>query len=352
MTLNRKQIVKIAPFCIVGVLLAVLITPIFVSAQSSLPVRSLKISDPNPGQTNVNYTIGFSVAGAGYTLGSFTLLFCDNTPLIGQPCTPPTGFDASAATIATQSGITDFAIAPGATANSLLFTRTPSFVAPVDVRIELTGVTNPASVGTYFGRIQTFTSDDGTGASVNEGGVTFAINRPIDVETYVPPYLYLCVAVTLPGYLCQNATGNFIDVGELSSSQTKAGTSQFIVATNAGAGFVVYLNGNPPTSGNNVIPGLSTRSSSQTGVSQFGINLRDNSVPDVGQDPVGVGSGVIATDYNIPNQYKFSSGQVIVSSNTTTADKKFTTSYIINVKKNQKPGVYNTTLLYVALATF
>lgn len=320
---------------------------------SSLPTRRLQISDPRPGQTGVNYTVGFRVGGAGYTLGSFSLLFCDNTPLIGQPCTPPVGFDVSTATIAAQTGVGDFSIAPGATANSVLFTRPPTMVpGGTTITVELSGVTNPAAEGTYFGRIQTYTATDGTGIAVNEGGVTFAIEQPIDISTYVPPYLFLCVAITLPGYLCDNASGNFIDFGELSANQTRTGTSQFLVATNAGAGFVVYINGSPPTSGNNVIPGMTARGPSQRGVSQFGINIRDNANPDVGTDPVGVGSGVVAADYNVPNEFRFLPEQIVVSSNTTTADKKFTTSYIVNVTSNQKPGIYNTTLLYVAMATF
>lgn len=350
--LQKIKITSSALLALLGVLLVSVALTSQVFAQSALPNRSLKISDPRPSQTNVNYTVGYSITGVGYTLGSFTLLFCSNTPLIGQPCTAPAGLDVSGATIATQTGVTDFSIAPGATANSLLFTRTSAFVSATDIAIELAGITNPSAVGTYFGRIQTYVAEDGTGSAVTEGGVTFAINNPVNISTEVPPYLSLCVAITLPGYLCAGADGNFIDFGELSANETKTGTSQFLVATNAGSGFVVYITGLPPTSGNNVIPGMSTRAASQVGISQFGLNLRDNSNPDVGADPAGVGSGVVTADYNVPNQFKFLSGQVIVSSNTTTADKKFTSSYIINVNNNQRPGVYNTTLLYIALATF
>jgi hypothetical protein len=334
------------------VLLVIVAFSAQVFAQSTLPSRFIQISDPRPSQTNVNYTVGYSITGVGYTVGSFTLLFCSNTPLIGQPCTPPPGLDVSTATIINQTGITDFSIAPGATANSLLFTRTAAFVGPTVIEVELSGITNPSAVGTYFGRLQTYVAEDGTGSAITEGGVTFVINNPVNVSTEVPPYLSLCVAITLPGYLCSGATGNFIDFGELSTNETKIGTSQFLVATNAGSGFVVYITGLPPTSGNNVIPGMNSRASSQTGTSQFGFNLRDNSNPDVGTDPVGTGTGVIAADYNVPNEFKFVSGQTIVSSNTTTADKKFTAAYIINVSSNQRPGVYNTTLLYIALATF
>jgi hypothetical protein len=337
---------------ILGVLFVVLALNTSVFAQTVLPNRSLKISDPRINQTGVNYTVGFSITGAGYTLGSVSLLFCDNSPLIGLPCTPPSGFDISGATIINQTGVTDFSIAPGITPNSLLFTRTPSLVGATDITIELDGVTNPSAVATYFGRLQTFSSDDGTGVAVTEGGVTFATTTPVSISTEVPPYLFLCVAITLPGFICSGASGNFIDFGEFSSNSTSTGTSQMSVATNAGSGFVVYITGLPPTSGNNVIPGMATRGSSQTGVSQFGLNLRDNSNPDVGSDPAGAGSGSIASDYNVPNEFKFLSGEAIVSSNTTSADKKFTASYVVNVTGNQRPGVYNTTLLYVALATF
>jgi hypothetical protein len=352
MILQKTKNTITALLGLLGVLFVFIALHMPVMAQTILPSRSLKISDSRINQTGVNYTIGFSVTGAGYTLGSVSLLFCDNSPLMGVPCTPPVGFDASSAVVINQTGITGFSVAPGATANSLLLTRTPSFVSATNITIELDGITNPSAVATYFGRLQTYASNDGSGIAINEGGVTFATTTPVSIATEVPPYLFLCVAITLPGFICSGASGNFIDFGEFSSSSTSVGASKLAVATNAGSGFVVYVTGSPPTSGNNVIPGMSNRSPSQIGVSQFGLNLRDNSNPDIGADPVGSGTGVIATDYAVPNEYKFSSGQAIVSSNTTTADKKFTVSYIVNVNSDQRPGVYNTTLLYIALATF
>jgi hypothetical protein len=350
MTMLKIKTYTVALLVFIGVLLFSVMQTVV--AQVSPPNRSLKISDPRAGQANVRYTIGFGVSNPGYVLGSFTLLFCDNSPLIGQPCTAPTGLDVSSAVLTSQTGVTGFSIVPGATANSLVFTRTAAFVSTTYITIEISGITNPSAVGTYFGRIQTYSSEDATGVSVNEGGVTFSINVPIDVQTVVPPYLYMCVGVTIPGYLCTGAINSFIDLGELSTRQARTATSEFIVATNAGDGFVVYVTGTPPTSGNNVIPAMSSRQPSRPGTSQFGINLRDNSNPDVGVEPLGIGSGVIRPDYDVTNQFKYANGDNIVFSNTTTADKKFTVSYVINVDENQRPGIYNTTLLYTALAQF
>ncbi len=350
MTLPKTKMYQAALLTLIGVLLLSFVHS--VSAQVSPPNRSLTISDPRAGQPNVRYTIGFGVSNPGYILGSTTLQFCDNSPLIGQPCSAPAGFNISTATISSQTGVTGFTVAPGATANSLMLTRTAAFVSTTYITIELSGVTNPSSIGTYFGRLQTYTTEDGSGASVNEGGVTFSINEPIDLQTVVPPFLYLCVGVAIPGYLCTGTINSFIDFGELSPRQTRTATSEFIVATNAGDGFVVYVTGTPPTSGNNVIPAMASRQPSRPGSSQFGLNLRDNTNPDIGVDPLGIGSGIITTNYGVQNEFKYASGDNIVFSNTTTADKKFTVSYIINVSDDQRPGVYNTTLLYIALAQF
>jgi hypothetical protein len=66
------------------------------------------------------------------------------------------------------------------------------------------------------------------------------------------------------------------------------------------------------------------------------------------------GSGVatIGAGYNTPNSYKFVSGDVIASSTTSDAYRLYTISYIVNIANGQAPGIYVTTLQYIALATF
>lgn len=322
----------------------------FILAQSILPSRSLKISNSVAEATNVNYTVGFNVSNQAEIIGSVKITFCENSPLIDDYCEPINGFSAQNSWLSGQSGPNDFSLLISSTANSIVLSRPSSAIGSQPISLIMSGVVNPSNKGTYFGRIQTFSSQDASGANINSGGVTFAITSPIALSTVVPPYLYLCVGILVPGLECKSSVGNFIDMGELSSSKTSTGTSQFIVATNAGSGFNVAIRGSPPSAGSNVINALSERQYPQLGVSQFGINLRQNTTPNVGDDPVGAGSGVISQDYNYVNQFKFNSGDYIVYSNTSTLDRKFTVSYMINVARNQRPGTYSATYLYIATA--
>jgi hypothetical protein len=150
---------------------------------------------------------------------------------------------------------------------------------------------------------------------------------------------------------CSTAGGEFLGFGELSSSQTKYMTSQYSGATNDPGGYSTSLTGITMTSGSNFIPALNLPTNSQVGVSQFGMNLRANSIPGVGNDPSGVGTSAIAPDYASPNQFTFKD-QVLSSSNTSTDFNLFTVSYIVNITGSQPAGIYNTTLTYIATAAF
>ncbi|MCA9327202.1 hypothetical protein KDA14_01615, partial [Candidatus Saccharibacteria bacterium] len=102
----------------------------------------------------------------------------------------------------------------------------------------------------------------------------------------------------------------------------------------------------------NTIAALAAPDVSRVGVSQFGMNLRANSSPSAGQNVVGSGVGVVAAGYNTPNFFKYASGDVLVSSIDPEYFRLFTATYIVNVGASQSPGVYVTTLQYIALASF
>jgi hypothetical protein len=218
--------------------------------------------------------------------------------------------------------------------------------------VTLNNVVNPSTTGSYYARIRTFASGDGSGVSTDEGGLAFAISRPFNVTTEVPPFLYFCVAKDIPGLSCAMATGDFVEMGELSASGANTGYSQMLVATNAGQGFVVSVIGTPPTSGNNVIQAMAASDTSHPGNNQFGVNLTANNAPGVGQAPAGPGTSMPVAAYNTPNVFRFINGDTLVSTNTTSDYRKFTVSYLINRRADQPPGVYNTVILYVALATY
>ena len=87
-------------------------------------------------------------------------------------------------------------------------------------------------------------------------------------------------------------------------------------------------------------------------MSQFGMNLRANANPQTGQEVQGNGVATISSGYDVPNSYKYVSGDVIASSTTSDDYRLYTISYIVNIAPGQEPGIYVTTLQYVALATF
>lgn len=298
-----------------------------------------------------NYRFSFDTASSG-TIGSIRFQLCTNSPLQGDPCTVPSGLDMLGATLLSQSGMTGFTISPLTTANELILTRTAAATTPLATAYEFGNIVNPDGIGTYFGRIETFASEDITGPSVDFGGLAFQINGGLTLQTEVPPYLLFCTGITIQAYDCDTATGSYIDFGDFSPSITNTGTTQLLVGTNAEFGYTLRVTGTTLTSGVNTINQLASPDVSKRGQSQFGMNLRANSTPPVGNNVVGPGTATVAAGYNQPNFYQFNNGDVIASSVTTDAYRMFTASYMVNVSQNQAPGYYVATLVYIALASF
>jgi hypothetical protein len=94
-----------------------------------------------------------------------------------------------------------------------------------------------------------------------------------------------------------------------------------------------------------------TPGASVPGASQFGLNLVGNSTPNVGQNRTGGGTAVPTSGYGDPNKFKFENGIIAATANSTNFNV-FTVSYIVNVSNNQKPGIYSTTVTYIATAAF
>lgn len=327
------------------------VRPLLFHAQAAtFPKRSVTLSDSFPGAT-VRYKFAFIVTTPGAQVGSVRFQFCADTPLVGEPCVPPAGFDATAATILSQQNNTGFGIG-SATANEIIISRTPSIASIGMTTVEFGNIVNPSSTGSYFARIETFGSNDGSGPHVDYGGVAYAINTNISVTTEVPPFLLFCEGLTITGYDCSTATGNYVNFGELSSKTPRTGTTQMVIATNASNGYTLTMNGTTMLSGVNSIPALSSNDVSRPGTSQFGVNLAKNADPSVGANVSGPGSASASGSYAIPNRYRFVSGEVIASSNTSDDYRKYTVSYVINIAKSQPAGVYVSTLTYVALASF
>lgn len=320
------------------------------ASSAQLGNRRLTLSNNNVSATS-DYLASFSLSTAG-TLGSITIQFCTNDPLPTSVCIPPNGLDASGATLSTQTGPGGFAIDPASTVNQIVLTRTPAAEPVGPVSFHFTGIINPDTAGPHYARIQTYATGDATGPGSDYGGLAFSINDALAISALVPPYLTFCTGITISGLNCTNATGNYLDLGELSSSSARSGTSQMLVATNAVDGYNVTMQGNTMSSGTNAINALASNDVSRPGTSQFGLNLRANSTPAGGSNPSGPGVASPLPNYNQSNSYRFVSGESIIANSVPDDVRLYTADYIVNVPLTQAAGTYVSTITYICLASF
>ena len=253
--------------------------------------------------------------------------------------------------MASQNGMTGFVISSNTTANSMVIGRPPLVEGPTASVYLFTGVTNPLNGGSTYARIYTYPTSDGTGPYTDAGGLALYFEGGLGISAEVPPYLRFCLGENITNFDCNTATEPFSDVGILSPLVTGLAQSQLVVATNADGGYSMWVQGGTMTSGNNTIPAM-TGAAAQKGVGQFGINLRANTNPVIGQDPAGPGAAAIAPAYNQQNQFRYQSGDFLATTAEPDDNRKFTVSYIVNVDSNQPGGVYATTLTYIVLANF
>ncbi len=333
------------------ILLVVVSQYLFAPAYGAkLGPRSLSLGDSG-NSVSTNYTLNITIP-SNTMIGSVKLRFCSNDPIPDNPCTIPGGLDVSQASITDQSGMIGFTKSPATDANTFVMTRPPAIATAGKAYYSFSPIINPSSPGSYFIRIQTYASSDGTGPASDFGGVAFAITNNVSITATVPPYLLFCTAITISGQNCANASGDYIDFGNLSPTRTNSATSQLLAATNAALGYAVTVDGTTMSSGNNVITALASGDVSRPGTSQFGFNLRANVTPSGGNNVSGPGNSVAAANYNQPNNYRFAPGDTIISTTAPDDVRVFTSNYIVNVSAVQPAGIYVSTVSYICLANF
>ena len=286
-------------------------------------------------------------------VGSIKFEYCANSPLFDEPCDPPAGLSLSGAALDSQTGNPGFVLDTAASdATDVVIKRPPASMADVASTYGFSGVVNPPlNNQTTYVRISTYLSTNASGSYTDRGAVAFSTNTNFEIGAYVPPFLNLCVGVTVASD-CSQTQGDSLDLGVLSPQAVRAATSQFAASTNAATGYDLFVLGTTMTSGNNVITPLTNTATSRPGIAQFGINLRKNSSPNVGNEPSGTGTAVPSAGYGSPNLYSFVPGSQLSNSPLPTDYNQMTVSYIVNVPAGQAPGVYSTTLTYLASAQF
>lgn len=336
---------------VVASLLVLGVRPFIFRADAALlPNRSVTLTNNGPSATST-YTFAFDLM-SNTDIGSIQFQFCANSPIIGTACDAPDSFDASGAALANQTGELGFSIMNGTPANVIVLTRAAAAPTPGPVSYSFDDIANPSDIGSYYVRVQTFMTEDATGPDTDYGGLAYAIAAGVQLTTTVPPFLLFCSGITISGTDCSTATGNYINFGELSANAARTGSTQMVVATNAKDGYTLQMNGTTMLSGTNSIPALTAKDVSRPGTSQFGVNLRNNADPDAGANPSGSGSGTVRAAYNTPNRYRFVPGDIVASSPEPDEYRKYTVTYLVNIANDQTPGIYVSTISYIALASF
>ena len=235
---------------LVGVAVLIAIIPMDASA-GQVTNRSITLSSASMGATNVSYKVAFTPEAPA---GAFVVEFCSNSPLVGQTCEAPAGFDAAGAS-STTSGFSDVA---GSTNRIQVAGDLPNG-QPVSVVVN--GITNPATEGQMYGRIVTYdtkqhasayqSTDIGVGAK-DSGGVALAISKSIALSGTVQETLQFCVSGQAIAADCSGTVAPSLKLGQkiddtitiLLPEQINEGDLYTQITTNALNGAVVRLKSN------------------------------------------------------------------------------------------------------------
>lgn len=329
----------------------------------------------------VNHYFEFVIPSTS-TVGSIRFQYCTTAADTGvNTCVAPTGIDTTTATMSFESGLTGFTNKTNEGANNNNFyiskvTPTAPGAANTPVSYRFSGVTNPTAANeTFFVRITTYPTSDGTGAGTDLGTVTAATAEPIDITGIMPESLVFCTGATVSLDVatstvpdCSTATPGDIAFNELfSPTSTATANSQMAASTNAGDGYAITVNGATLTSGSNTIAAMAAMGFGVRGTSQFGMNLKANTVLTSASFPGDSAEvapaanavnyrGQASAGYDTVDQFKFATGDVVADSYNGGAGgtdaQIFTVSYIVNVPGSQPAGTYATTLTYICTPTF
>ncbi len=159
-------------------------------------------------------------------------------------------------------------------------------------------------------------------------------------------------------YIQIDVTNTNTYLGSLDPLNTKTTTATFSVEAYLSHGYTVVNASGPPTNETYTMQSLTSPTSSQVGVEQFGINLVANTVPTAfganpQQDPDSTFSfGTAAPGYNTPNLYQYNQGDEIAYSDSDSSFTTYTVSYIFNISNVTPGGFYTFYHVLVATGTF
>lgn len=348
----------------------------------------------------------FTFTPTGATIGSIAFMYC-NAPFEGTTCAAPTGLRVDAVNAVTSpSGFTgtytvnttqDASTATGTgyfapDTNACASTVGPAVARQNCILISQTGtsaesgahsvrfgtganwITNPTSNGTYYVRILTF-SGNNFNTLVDNGTVAFAITDEINIEAKVQEQLKFSVsssAATVEGTQCDALTGNALiplgNSGVLDASTAYDAHSFFRVSTNAANGTAVQYSGDTlrTASGGFTITAPAGPTASTVGSEQFGFQFNTGNAGYSNEDLTTLtaayaggttNNGTITNGGTAQFGYSTASVSAPVTIATTPGTQIVTCStlavrYIANISPTTEPGIYRTTISFIATPTY
>src|SRR3989338_5021326 len=341
---NLDKLNKLVALSVAIAFMLQLFMPLTVfAAAGTLTSRKITLGSSAISGTDREHKYDFTLSGTD-NLGSIKFEYC--TAASGA-CGTVTGLDTDAATIDAQTGATGFTVYATTTTTTVIGITLTAASASGAVSYTFSGIINPSTTNqTFFIRITTYTAANFT-CTDDTGVVAASTANQIDVSALVDETLTFCVYT---GANCA-AGGSTVNLGTLSASSHAAsnfGTSKMDAATNANSGYAIaYAAANTLTGPNGTIT-ANAGSTQVAGTEEFGINLKNNTDPDVGIDPVG-GSGSASAGYGTADSFKFNtSGEQVASASAATVSTTYNVSYVADISTITEPGTYQTTVVYIA----
>lgn len=200
---------------------------------------------------------------------------------------------------------------------------------------------------------QQITNPDITGATNYTIAIAGTFGDVGDIVVQIILDDQVAVSATVAEALTFSLSTNSVAFGTLSSAAVTTGSHTVTLATNAASGLTLTVSGSTLTSGSNTITAMSTAAASSVGTEQFGINAKDNATPNVGAECSGTSPiAAAATGYSTVDNFKFVSGETVISSSSGINSTTCTISYIANISAATEAGSYTTTLTYNATSNF
>lgn len=361
---------------------------------------------------DVSYRVGFTLPSSS-TFQGIVVNFCNNSPIVGDSCTAPTGFsldptgaydpgagaDSVALDLDAQSGISGFTIdTVNSDDNTLILTGSAAALTGA-VTFDLgsiaddDGIYNPSVNGTFYARILLYATSGAaqaydpvtTGTYLHDGGVALAVADELTISARVQEVLQFCVGSEDAGTNsdCSDISGTAINLGVVESSDTAETDNsparrdgKAMIRTNAFNGAAIYYKAEQNTaSGKLKVNGATCTGSLTTdqcfnsagttkqaivdGVEMFGMTVFDidltngaattNLQCDTEYNGDGTCSGGAPTGYAWDDTGNFDR---IAFSTSVLDDEMLQLRFAATASPTTPTGLYTVTANFVATATF